>query len=129
MCGIVGLMDLRGKRPVDGSLLQRMNQTQFHRGPDGEGAYLKPGIGLAHRRLAIIDLQGGAQPMSTPDGQVTVTYNGEIYNFQELRRELEAQGYTFHTHCDTEVILYAWLAWGEACVKRFRGIFAFGLWD
>lgn len=122
-------MDLKGKRPVDGSLLQRMNQTQFHRGPDGEGMYLKPGVGLAHRRLAIIDLQGGAQPMSTPDGQVTVTYNGEIYNFQELRRELEAQGYTFRTHCDTEVILYAWLAWGEACVRRFRGIFAFGLWD
>ncbi|MFN3920691.1 MAG: XrtA/PEP-CTERM system amidotransferase, partial [Methylohalobius sp.] len=125
----VGLMDLEGARQVDCDLLQRMNQTQFHRGPDGEGIYLKPGIGLAHRRLAIIDLTGGAQPMSTPDGRVTVTYNGEIYNFQDLRRELETLGYIFHTRCDTEVILYAWLAWGEECVKRFRGIFAFGLWD
>lgn len=129
MCGIVGLMDLEGAREVDRDLLQGMNQTQFHRGPDGEGIYLKPGIGLAHRRLAIIDLTGGAQPMSTPDGRVTVTYNGEIYNFQDLRRELETLGYAFHTRCDTEVILYAWLAWGEECVKRFRGIFAFGLWD
>lgn len=129
MCGIVGLMDLKGAREVDLDLLHSMNQTQFHRGPDGEGIYAQPGVGLAHRRLAIIDLKGGAQPMSTPDGRVTVTYNGEIYNFQDLRRELEALGYTFHTRCDTEVILYAWLAWGEECVKRFRGIFAFGLWD
>jgi asparagine synthase (glutamine-hydrolysing) len=129
MCGIVGLMDLKGAREVDLDLLHSMNQTQFHRGPDGEGIYAQPGVGLAHRRLAIIDLKGGAQPMSTPDGRVTVTYNGEIYNFQDLRRELETLGYTFHTRCDTEVILYAWLAWGEECVKRFRGIFAFGLWD
>ncbi len=128
MCGIVGLMHSEAK-PVDPDLLARMNQTQFHRGPDGEGKHLEPGIGLAHRRLAIIDLTGGAQPMSTPDGRVTVTYNGEIYNFPSLRQELEAQGYTFRTHCDTEVILYAWLAWGEECVRRFRGIFAFGLWD
>lgn len=129
MCGIVGLLDLQGRREVDRSVLERMNQTQFHRGPDGEGIHLEPGIGLGHRRLAIIDLAAGAQPMSTPDGRVTVTYNGEIYNFQELRRELERLGYTFRTHCDTEVILYAWLAWGERCVERFRGMFAFGLWD
>ncbi len=129
MCGIVGLIDSQAGREVDRMLLERMNQTQLHRGPDGEGIYLEPGIGLAHRRLAIIDLAGGAQPMSTPDGRVTVTYNGEIYNFQALRQELEAQGYTFRTRCDTEVILSAWLAWGEACVQRFCGIFAFGLWD
>jgi asparagine synthase (glutamine-hydrolysing) len=129
MCGIVGLIDLAAKRPVDRDLLKKMNQTQFHRGPDGEGVYLEPGLGLAHRRLAIIDLAGGAQPMTTPDGRVTVTYNGEIYNFQALKGELEKLGYRFRTHCDTEVILYAWLAWAEECVKRFRGIFAFGLWD
>ncbi|GAB6067003.1 amidotransferase 1, exosortase A system-associated [Methylothermus subterraneus] len=129
MCGIVGLIDLESQRPVDRELLEQMNQTQIHRGPDGEGVYLAPGLGLAHRRLAIIDLAGSAQPMSTPDGRVTVTYNGEIYNFKELRRELKAQGYLFRTQGDTEVILYAWLAWGEACVKRLRGIFAFGLWD
>jgi asparagine synthase (glutamine-hydrolysing) len=129
MCGIVGLIDLAAKRPVDRDLLRKMNQTQFHRGPDGEGVYLEPGLGLAHRRLAIIDLAGGAQPMTTPDGRVTVTYNGEIYNFQALKGELEKLGYRFRTHCDTEVILYAWLAWAEECVKRFRGIFAFGLWD
>ncbi len=129
MCGIVGLLDLQAKRPVDQDWLKKMNQTQFHRGPDGEGVYLEPGLGLAHKRLAIIDLAGGAQPMTTPDGRVTVTYNGEIYNFQALRSELEKLGYRFRTRCDTEVILYAWLAWGEECVKRFRGIFAFGLWD
>ncbi|WP_022948484.1 XrtA/PEP-CTERM system amidotransferase [Methylohalobius crimeensis] len=129
MCGIVGLLDLKERREVDRELLGRMNQTQFHRGPDGEGRHVEAGVGLAHRRLAIIDLAGGAQPLSTPDGRVTVTYNGEIYNFPSLRRELEALGYTFRTHCDTEVIVYAWLAWGERCVERLRGMFAFGLWD
>lgn len=129
MCGIVGLMDLEGKREVDRLLLERMNETQSHRGPDGAGIYVEPGVGFGHRRLAIIDLEGGAQPLSTPDGQVTVTYNGEIYNFQELRLELEELGYRFRTRCDTEVILYAWRAWGPRCVERFRGMFAFGLWD
>ena len=129
MCGIVGLMDLEGRREVDRSLLCRMNDSQTHRGPDGSGLELRPGLGLGHRRLAIIDLESGAQPMASADGQVVVTYNGEIYNFLQLRAELERQGHRFRTRCDTEVILYAWKAWGPSCVDRFRGMFAFALWD
>lgn len=129
MCGIAGIYDLRGKREVDRDLLHRMNEIQFHRGPDGGGVECLPGVGLAHRRLAIIDLASGKQPLASADGKTLVTYNGEIYNFQELRQELEKLGHTFRTHCDTEVIVYAWKAWGEACVERFRGMFAFALWD
>jgi len=106
-----------------------MNEVQFHRGPDGGGLECLPGVGLAHRRLAIIDLASGKQPLASADGKIFVTYNGEIYNFRELRQELENLGYSFRTHCDTEVIVYAWKAWGEACLERFRGMFAFALWD
>ncbi len=129
MCGIVGLMDLEGRREVDRGLLQRMNDSQIHRGPDGNGLEIRPGLGLGHRRLAIIDLAGGAQPMVSDDGRTVITYNGEVYNFPRLRRELEGQGYRFRTHCDTEVILYAWQAWGPDCVERLRGMFAFAVWD
>jgi asparagine synthase (glutamine-hydrolysing) len=129
MCGIAGVFDLRAEREVDRDLLHRMNQTQFHRGPDEGGLHLAPGIGLAHRRLSIIDLAAGQQPMLTADESICVVYNGEIYNFRELARELEALGYVFRTHCDTEVILYAWQHWGERCVDHFRGMFAFALYD
>ena len=129
MCGIAGIFDLEGGRPIDRDLLHRMNEIQTHRGPDGSGLELRPGVGLAHRRLAIIDLSSGRQPLASADGKVVVTYNGEIYNFQSLRRELEKLGHTFQTHCDTEVIVYAWKAWGPQCVDRFRGMFAFALWD
>ncbi len=129
MCGIVGLMDLEGRREVDRGLLQRMNDSQIHRGPDGSGLEIRPGLGLGHRRLAIIDLAGGTQPMVSADGRTVITYNGEVYNFPRLRRELEGQGYRFRTHCDTEVILYAWQAWGPDCVERLRGMFAFAVWD
>ena len=129
MCGIAGLFDIAGHSQFDRSLLQTMNQTQFHRGPDEGGDYLEPGVALAHRRLSIIDLSSGQQPMHSGDGSVCVVYNGEIYNFPELAAELRQCGYKFRTRCDTEVILYAWQEWGEACVKRFRGMFAFALYD
>ncbi len=129
MCGIVGIFDATGEREIDRDLLGRMNESQFHRGPDEGGLHVEPGLGFGHRRLSIIDLSSGQQPLFNRDGTVVVTYNGEIYNFRELRGELEALGYRFETHCDTEVIVYAWEAWGEACVERFRGMFAFGLWD
>lgn len=129
MCGISGLFDLDGRASFDRELLWRMNQAQFHRGPDEGGEFLEPGVALAHRRLSIIDLASGQQPMRSADGNLCVVYNGEIYNFKELSSELKQLGYQFRTHCDTEVILYAWQEWGEACVERFRGMFAFALYD
>lgn len=129
MCGIVGIFDLQAKRDINRDLLSRMNETQFHRGPNEGGIHTEAGLGFGHRRLSIIDLSSGQQPMISRDNNVVLTFNGEIYNFMELRQELEALGYRFQTHCDTEVILYGWQAWGEACVDRFRGMFAFAIWD
>lgn len=114
---------------IDEGLLSRMNELQFHRGPDEGGVHVEPGIGLAHRRLSIIDLSGGHQPLFNEDGSVAVVYNGEIYNFHELTDELIKAGHRFRTRCDTEVIVHAWEEWGEACVERFRGMFAFAIWD
>ncbi|MDN5752163.1 MAG: amidotransferase 1, exosortase A system-associated [Nitrosospira sp.] len=129
MCGIVGLFDTRDKRDIDRQLLGRMNQIQIHRGPDEGELYTEPGMGFGHRRLSIMDVSSGQQPLFNEDGSVVVVFNGEIYNFQELAKELAALGHTFRTHCDTEVIVHAWEEWGEHCVGRFRGMFAFGLWD
>ncbi|WP_297359030.1 XrtA/PEP-CTERM system amidotransferase [Thauera sp.] len=129
MCGIAGLFDTRGKRDFDRALMQRMNDVQHHRGPDEGGYHFEPGVALAHRRLSIIDLATGQQPLFNEDGSVAVVFNGEIYNFQELVPELEALGHVFHTRSDTEVIVHAWEAWGEDCVQRFRGMFAFALHD
>ena len=129
MCGIAGIYHERADRAVDPDLLTRMNDAIAHRGPDGDGIYRAEGIGLAHRRLAIIDREGGHQPLFNEDGSVAVTYNGEIYNFQELFEELRARGHVFRTHCDTEAIVHAWEEWGEDCVTRFRGMFAFVIWD
>ena len=129
MCGIVGIFDIKEKREINRNLLNLMNESQFHRGPDEGGLHLEAGLGLGHRRLSIIDLSHGQQPMHSTDGNVVLTYNGEVYNFPELRKELEALGYVFKTHCDTEVIVYAWQAWGEDCVLRLRGMFAFAIWD
>ena len=129
MCGIVGIFDSRGRRQISKGMLARMTNSLTHRGPDGSGIHVSDGIGLGHRRLSIIDLGGGKQPLYNEDGSVAVTYNGEIYNFKELRTELLELGHTFRTVCDTEVIVHAWEEWGEACVERFRGMFAFGLWD
>jgi asparagine synthase (glutamine-hydrolysing) len=129
MCGIVGILDRQGTREIDRDLLAKMNEAQFHRGPDEGGVYFEPGVGLGHRRLSIIDLSSGQQPLPNEDGSVIVVFNGEIYNFQELVPELTRRGHIFRTRCDTEVIVHAWEEWGEACVQRFRGMFAFGLWD
>ena len=129
MCGIVGIFDMREKRSIDESLLTRMNETQFHRGPDEGGIHIESGLGFGHRRLSIIDLSTGQQPLFNEDGSVVVTFNGEIYNFPELSVELKNAGHTFKTHSDTEVIVHAWEEWGEKCVNRFRGMFAFAVWD
>lgn len=129
MCGIVGIIDLQGKRAIDTSLLTRMNQSQLHRGPDEAGVHVEPGVGLGHQRLSIIDLSGGQQPMFNEDRSVVITFNGEIYNFRLLMAELKRFGHNFRTHSDTEVIVHAWEQWGERCVERLRGMFAFGLWD
>jgi len=129
MCGIAGIMDSTGRRPIDADLLRRMTDRIAHRGPDGSGFHLAPGIGLGHRRLAIIDVAGGQQPLFNEDDTVAITFNGEIYNFQELMTELTSKGHRFRTHSDTEVIVHAWEEWGEACLQRLRGMFAFALWD
>ena len=129
MCGIVGIFDMRGRREISRTLVERMNETQHHRGPDEGGVHFEPGLGFGHRRLSIIDLATGQQPLFNEDGSVCVVFNGEIYNFQELIPELSRLGHVFHTKSDTEVIVHAWEAWGADCVKRFRGMFAFALWD
>jgi asparagine synthase (glutamine-hydrolysing) len=129
MCGITGIFDTRGKRDIDRAVLNRMNEAQLHRGPDEGGLHVEPGVGLGHRRLSIIDLSTGQQPLYNEDKSVCVVFNGEIYNYQALIPELQALGHIFHTRSDTEVIVHAWEAWGERCVDRFRGMFAFALWD
>ena len=129
MCGITGIFDTRGGRPIARSVLQRMNDSQHHRGPDEGNLYLEPGVGFGHRRLSIIDIATGQQPMFNEDGSVVVVFNGEIYNYQQLIPELQALGHRFHTKSDTEVIVHAWEQWGEQCLSRFRGMFAFVLWD
>ena len=129
MCGIVGVFDLVGQNKVEASLVRRMSDAIAHRGPDGDGIHLEPGVGLGHRRLAIIDVSGGQQPMFNQDGSIAIVYNGEIYNYQELIAELTALGCVFRTHCDTEVVIHAWDKWGADCVKRFRGMFAFAVHD
>ena len=129
MCGITGIFDSRGRRDIDGAVLQRMNESQFHRGPDEGDVHCEPGVGLGHRRLSIIDLYTGQQPLFNEDGSVVVIFNGEIYNYQELIPELQSLGHIFRTRSDTEVIVHAWESWGEECVTRFRGMFAFALWD
>jgi asparagine synthase (glutamine-hydrolysing) len=122
-------MDARGGRAVDEALLRRMNDTQHHRGPDEGDTYIEAGVGFGHRRLSVIDIAQGQQPLGNEDGSVMVCYNGEIYNYRELTAELKALGHTFKTKSDTEVIVHAWEQWGEDCVHHFRGMFAIGLWD
>ena len=129
MCGIVGIFDTRAEGEIDRALLDGMNHTQIHRGPDEGELYTEPGIGLGHRRLSIMDISSGQQPLFNEDGSVVVVFNGEIYNFQTLADELAALGHNFRTHCDTEVIVHAWEEWGEHCVQRFNGMFAFTVWD
>src|SRR5215216_5174346 len=130
MCGIVGSV-----KWADSETLTRMNNVQAHRGPDDEGTWearLPDGspVGLGSRRLAILDLSPlGHMPMSTPDGRLTITYNGEVYNYPALRRELEAKGYHFRSRTDTETVLYLYQEYGPSCVRRLNGMFAFAIWD
>lgn len=128
MCGIVGMVNLDG-RAAEAALLARMNEAILHRGPDEDGVYLKGHVGLAMRRLAIIDLKGGQQPISDEEGAAWIVYNGEVYNYREVKKELEARGHRFHTDCDTEVVLHAYLEYGDDCPKHLRGMFAFAIWD
>jgi len=130
MCGIAGVWEFR--QPADLKLLARMTDVMSHRGPDGEGHWLHPKgqLALGHRRLSIIDLsEHGTQPMHYLKGRLSLTFNGEIYNYIELKQELIKDGYTFDTHTDSEVIMAAYLKWGKACVSHFDGMFAFALWD
>lgn len=127
MCGIAGIVE-PGK-VVEERDMAAMLARLAHRGPDGEGSVFRPGVALGHRRLAIIDPSGGAQPMANPDSSLWITYNGELYNFKELREELVDLGYRFASSSDTEVILHAYSEWGTDCVSRFRGMFAFGILD
>ena len=129
MCGIAGICNLNDQ-VVSKALLKQMTDAIVHRGPDGEGHYVDRSVGLGHRRLAIIDLSdAGRQPMSNQSGDLVITYNGEVYNFVELRNELEKLGHQFRSATDTEVVLHAYKQWGEACVERFNGMFAFAIWD
>ena len=130
MCGIVGILALEASGEIDRELLAMMNRAITHRGPDSAGFYVEPGrVGLAMRRLAIIDIAGGEQPIANEDGTVHVVFNGEIYNYQQLRVDLVARGHRFSTRTDTETIVHAYEEWGEECVTRLRGMFAFALWD
>jgi asparagine synthase (glutamine-hydrolysing) len=129
MCGISGYLNLDGA-PASPIVLQRMTDAIAHRGPDGEGHWIEGGVAIGHRRLAIIDLSpAGNQPMVSPDHRYVLSYNGEIYNFWELRAELEAEGYWFRSKCDSEVVLHALAAWGPKALDRFNGMFAIALWD
>lgn len=129
MCGIAGILHLNGA-PASEPTVRAMADAIIHRGPDGDGYWVDGEVALAHRRLAIIDLsEHGRQPMHSSDGRYTMTYNGEVYNFPELRLELEAMGYKFHSHSDSEVVVNAFHAWGKQAVIRFNGMFAFAIWD
>lgn len=129
MCGIAGIIHAETPKPVDPVRIERMCDALAHRGPDGAGVWTDHGVGLGHRRLSIIDLEGSPQPMHSADGRAVIVFNGEIYNFRELRRELEREGAQFRTSGDTEVILAAWQRWGPDCLERLHGMFAFALYD
>lgn len=129
MCGIAGIVAFQAKAEIDVARLKRMRDVLAHRGPDEEGMYVRGRVGLAHRRLSIIDLQSGQQPMCSEDRNVWITYNGEIYNYKELRATLRGRGARFRTQSDTEVILAAYQSYGEGCVEHLHGMFAFAIWD
>lgn len=129
MCGLTGIFNIERAQPIDPGALTAMNDSLAHRGPDGDGFLCEPGIGLGHRRLAIIDLAGGRQPLYNETGDVAIVFNGEIYNYRETMAELIRLGHKFATVSDTEVIVHGWEEWGPACLDRLRGMFAFALWD
>src|SRR5215208_5016296 len=126
MCGIAGIFHFNG-RPADAGAVAEMVAALAHRGPDAAGILTDRSLALGHARLSIIDVAGGAQPMRA--GDLSISFNSEIFNYLELREELAARGYRFATRCDTEVILHAFAEWGERCVERFNGQWAFAIWD
>jgi asparagine synthase (glutamine-hydrolysing) len=129
MCGICGIVSFQPDKPLEKFILERMNHSLYHRGPDDEGYYQDAQASLAMRRLSIIDLHTGQQPISNETGDIWVVYNGEIYNFKEVRTALEQRGHAFKTQTDTEIIIHAYEEYGDACVKHFNGMFAIALWD
>lgn len=129
MCGIAGIFHLSTPKPVDPARIERMCAAMPHRGPDGQGVWTAPGVGLGHVRLSIIDLAGSPQPMASSDGRAMLVFNGEIYNYRELREELRGAGFEFRTDGDSEVILAAWQRWGADCLPRLHGMFAFAIYD
>jgi len=129
MCGIVAILYRDAQRPVDQAVLAKMTDLLGHRGPDDRGVFTSRGVGLGHRRLSVLDLEGGRQPMCGPSGRTWIVYNGEVYNYRELRQELEAKGARFRTHSDTEVLLALYEQYGERFVERLNGMFAFAIWD
>src|SRR5438093_6912110 len=129
MCGIVGIVHFDPRETVDGARMRRMADALRRRGPDGAGQWIEGPVGLGHRRLAIMDVAGGAQPLRNEDGTLLIVHNGETYNHPYLRPGLEAKGHRYTTRSDTETILHLYEEEGEECVKRLRGMFAFALWD
>ena len=129
MCGIVGSFHFDSSEPVSKSLLLRQTDSLAHRGPDAGGLWLDESVGLGHRRLSIIDLEGGLQPMWDSENRIGIVFNGEIYNYRELREILTKKGHKFQSDSDTETIIYAYREWGSDCVYRFDGMFAFAIYD
>src|SRR6266481_6922802 len=129
MCGIAGIVDLSGRRPVPAGMLQAMAAALIHRGPDEDGSFEVPGLGMASRRLSIVGLADGRQPICNEDRSIFVVYNGELFDYPEVRADLEGRGHRFATHCDTEVIPHLWEEFAEGMFERLRGQFALALWD
>src|SRR5215207_5140351 len=130
MCGINGIaFSSRSRRRVDPAVVKRMRDVITHRGPDDEGIYIDDRVGLGRRRLSIVDVASGHQPMTNEDGSIYITYNGEVYNHADYRDDLESRGHVYRTHCDTETILHLYEEYGDACVEHLRGMFAFAIWD
>jgi asparagine synthase (glutamine-hydrolysing) len=129
MCGIAGIVDLSGSRTIDPAIVRRMADAIVHRGPDDDGYFFRPGLAMANRRLSIIGLADGRQPMHNEDRSVSVVFNGELFDYPEVRTELIAKGHSFRTHCDTELIPHLWEEHSESMLERLRGQFAIALWD
>src|SRR5678809_1049476 len=130
MCGINGIaLSSKSGHSINLAVLERMRDIITHRGPDDEGFFIDGRVGLGHRRLSIVDVAAGHQPMTNEDGSLRITYNGEIYNHADFRAELEARGHVYQTHCDTETILHLYEEHGEGCVEYLRGMFSFAIWD
>src|SRR5579883_1132269 len=129
MCAICGIVNFSNEDPVDANTIERMTAAMAHLGPDDDGFFVNGNVGLGHRRLSIIDLSGGKQPIFNEDGSAVIIFNGEVYNYAALTSELISKGHVFRTRCDTEAILHCYEEYGEDCVQHLRGMFAFAIWD